>query len=208
MTGSREFRITRPDQVRALAVPARQEIVDALLSSGPSTVAEIAAGLGRPADSLYFHTRILKRVGLVVEAETKRRGRRDEVVYDVPGRPMRIVYDLGDGKISDGVIDAIGAMLRITQRDFNEAVAAGTAAVDGPYRALWGARVKGWITKAELKKVNAHLQAICRLMLSPGRPRGSSLHSATFVIAPIEPNIRGNAKKRQMVGHESESRHT
>jgi DNA-binding transcriptional ArsR family regulator len=195
MARSREFRITRSDQIHALATPARQEILDALLSSGPSTVAEIAGALGRPADSLYFHTRILKQMGLVVEVGTRRRGRREEVVYDVPGRPMRIYYDLGDKKASAGIVAAIGAMIRITQRDFNEAVAAGTAATDGPYRALWGARVKGWITKAQLKRVNRHLQGICELMLSPGRRHGSRLHSVTFVITPIEPNTRGKARK-------------
>ena len=109
---------------------------------------------------------------------------------------MRIDYDLGDRKVSAGIGEVIGAMLRITQRDFNEAVAAGTAAVDGPYRALWGARVKGWISKAQLKKVNQHLQEICKIMLSPDRRQGSSLHSMTFVITPIEPNTRGKTKKR------------
>lgn len=196
MTASREFRITRSDQIRALATPARQEIIDAFLSSGPSTVAEIATALGRPADSLYYHTRILKKVGLVVAVETRRHGRRDEVVYDVPGRPMRIDYDLGDRRAAAGIVEAIGAMLRITQRDFNEAVALGTAAVDGPYRSLWGARVKGWISKAQLKKVNQHLQEICKIMLSPDRRQGSSLHSLTFVITPIESSTKGKTRKR------------
>lgn len=195
MTGSREYRIRCPDQIRALSTPARQEVIDAILSLGPSTVAEIARALGRPADSLYHHTRILKRVGLVVPVETRRRGRRDEVIYDVPGRPMRIDYDLADRKVSEGIVEAIGAMLRITQRDFSEAVATATAAVDGPYRALWGARVKGWISKGQLREVNRHLQGICRLMLSTDRRRGTSLHSLTFVITPIEPSTRGETKK-------------
>jgi hypothetical protein len=86
-------------------------------------------------------------------------------------------------------------MLRITHRDFNEAVATATAAVDGPYRALWGARVKGWISKAQLREVNRHLQGICRLMLSTDRRRGASLHSLTFVITPIEPRTRDETNK-------------
>jgi len=206
MAAYREFRITRSDQIRALAVPARQEIIDALLCSGPSTVADIAAFLGRPADSLYFHIRILKRLGLVVRAESRRPGGREEKVYDVPGRPMRIDYDLGDRRISAGIVKAIGAMLRITRRDFNDAVDGGTAAVDGLYRALWGARVKGWITKPELKGVNRRLNEICRIMLSPERRRGSGLHSFTFVITPIEPNTRERTQERRAKNRESRQR--
>ncbi len=194
MTSSKEYRISRPDQIRALTTPARQELIDALLSSGPASVSEIAAVLGRPADSLYHHIRILQKKGLVVTAEVRRRGRRDEVVYDVPGRPMRIDYDLGNRKVSAGIIKVIGAMLRIAQRDFNEAVAAGTAAVDGPYRDLWAARLKGWIGRPQLKRLNGHLQGICKIMLSLKRQPGSQLLSLAFVIAPLKPNTR--ARKR------------
>jgi DNA-binding transcriptional ArsR family regulator len=196
MTLSKEYRISRPDQIRALTTPARQEIIDALLSSGPASVSEIAAVLGRPADSLYHHIRILQKKGLVVAAEVRRRGRRDEVVYDVPGRPMRIDYDLGNRKVSAGIIGAIGAMLRIAQRDFKEAVAAGTAAVDGPYRDLWAARLKGWIGRPQLKRINGHLQGICKIMLSLKRQPESQLLSLAFVIAPLEPNTRARKRGR------------
>lgn len=196
MTSSKEYRISRPDQIRALATPARQEIIDALLSSGPTSVSEIAAVLGRPADSLYHHIRILQKKGLVVAAEVRRRGRRDEVVYDVPGRPMRIDYDLGNRRVSAGIIGAIGAMLRIAQRDFNEAVAAGTAAVDGPYRDLWAARLKGWIGRPQLKRINGHLQGICKIMLSLKRQPESQLLALAFVIAPLEPNTRARKRGR------------
>ncbi len=196
MTLSKEYRISRADQIRALTTPARQEIIDALLSSGPISVSEIAAVLGRPADSLYHHIRILQKKGLVVAAEVRRRGRRDEVVYDVPGRPMRIDYDLGNRKVSAGIIGAIGAMLRIAQRDFKEAVAAGTAAVDGPYRDLWAARLKGWIGRPQLKRINGHLQGICKIMLSLKRQPESQLLSLAFVIAPLEPNTRARKRGR------------
>jgi len=196
MTSTREYKISRPDQIRALTTPARQEIIDALLSSGPASVSETALALGRPADSLYHHIRILKQKGLVVAAEVRRRGRRDEVVYDVPGRPMRIDYDLGNRKVSAGIIGVIGAMLRIAQRDFNEAVAAGTAAVDGPVRDLWAARLKGWIGRPQLKRINDHLQAICKIMLSLKRQPEGRLLSLAFVIAPLEPNTRVGKRGR------------
>ena len=58
-------------QMRALAAATRQEIVDVLPRMGTVSVAELAAALGRPADALYFHLRILKRAGLVRSAGTR-----------------------------------------------------------------------------------------------------------------------------------------
>jgi DNA-binding transcriptional ArsR family regulator len=195
MAAKKEYRISRSDQIRALATPARQEIIDALLSSGPGSAKDIAGALGRPADSLYYHIRKLKRVGLLIEAESRRRGKRDETVFDVPGRPMRIDCDLGNRKVADGIVDALGAMLRITQRDFGEAVAHGAAVVDGPYRALWGGRVKGWISKAQLKEINQHLQEICKIVLFPRSRAGRDLHSLSFVLTPLEPNPRDEKRR-------------
>ena len=37
----------------------------------PVSVAELAAARGRPADSLYYHLRVLTRVGLVLGAGTR-----------------------------------------------------------------------------------------------------------------------------------------
>lgn len=190
MTASRVYRISRFDQIQALAAPARQEIIDALISSGPASATDIAAALGRAADSLYYHIRKLEKVGLVVVVETRRCGRRDEAVYDVPGRPMRIDYDLSDRRVAAAVVDIMGAMLRITQRDFSEAVAEGTAKIGGPHRNLWGGRVKGWISKAGLREINRHLRRVSEIVLSPDREAEGGLHSLTFVLTPLEPKLR------------------
>lgn len=71
---TKPFLLTDPSMVKALASPARQEIVDALQAAGARTIAELAALLARPADSLYFHVRSLVKVGLVVERGERREG--------------------------------------------------------------------------------------------------------------------------------------
>jgi|ERR1017187_7652657 predicted transcriptional regulator len=53
-------------QLAALASSARPEIVDVLSQMGTVSVAELASALGRPADSLYYHLKVLKEIGLVV----------------------------------------------------------------------------------------------------------------------------------------------
>jgi predicted transcriptional regulator len=50
-------------QIRALASPIRQDILDALTAIGPCSVSELAAAIGRPADGLYYHIRHLLKAG-------------------------------------------------------------------------------------------------------------------------------------------------
>ena len=75
------YRISRPEQIAALASPARVEILDILASLGVSSVAAIAAALGRPADALYYHLRFLVRVGLVRQVGKGRGRRREQALY-------------------------------------------------------------------------------------------------------------------------------
>ena len=55
------YLISDAKQVAILAAPTRQEILDTLESSGPTTVAKLGALLGRAPDSLYHHLKILQR---------------------------------------------------------------------------------------------------------------------------------------------------
>ena len=59
--------IAEPRQIRALASPVRQDILDAVVAIGPCTVAELAAALGKPPDAMYYHIRRLLAVRLLVE---------------------------------------------------------------------------------------------------------------------------------------------
>jgi DNA-binding transcriptional ArsR family regulator len=82
-------------QMRALAAPTRQEIVDVLPGMGTVSVAELATALGRPADSLYYHLRILNRVGLVRSAGSHRLNGRRETLFRAIAPEMSLCYELG-----------------------------------------------------------------------------------------------------------------
>ena len=53
MRSSRTAIVSRLDQMRVLASPVRQEMLDALTRMGAVSLAELGAVLGRPADGLY-----------------------------------------------------------------------------------------------------------------------------------------------------------
>src|SRR5580704_15095748 len=82
-------------QMRALAASTRQEIVDVLPRMGTVSVAEIATALRRPADSLYYHLRILKRVGLVLDAGYRMLNGRREALFSAVAPELSLRYELG-----------------------------------------------------------------------------------------------------------------
>jgi DNA-binding transcriptional ArsR family regulator len=82
-------------QMRALAAPTRQEILDILPRMGTVSVAELAAALGRPADSLYYHLRILKNVGLVLSDGYRALNGRREALFRAVAPELSLCYELG-----------------------------------------------------------------------------------------------------------------
>ena len=60
--------VRSPEAWRVLISPVRAEIAEALRLLGPCSMAELAAAIDRPADSLYQHLELLQKAGFVVQA--------------------------------------------------------------------------------------------------------------------------------------------
>lgn len=193
-----KFVIRTRAQLEAITSPVRQEILDGVQALGPSPIAAVAALLGRPADALYYHVRTLERLGLLVRAGSRRNGRRDEAIYDVPERPLQIRYEPGDAANRAGATRAVAAAVRLTQRDFARALASGEFVGEGPRRNAWGGRVKVWLTPAQLAELNRLIERISRISGRAERPKGSRLHSFAWILAPVReaPTRRTRKEKR------------
>ena len=59
------FRVTTPHQIRVLMAPVRMEIVEALMALGSSSARRLAEYLGRAPESLYYHLKLLRGIGIV-----------------------------------------------------------------------------------------------------------------------------------------------
>jgi len=170
-----------PTQVRALAGPVRQEIVDVLESAGARSVAELGALLGRPADALYHHLRRLVAVGLL-EVERRQVGRHAFAVYDLRVRPVRLSY--AEPVRRGDIARVVSAAQRLTWREFRRALAAGTGVADGPQRTLRGGRVKGWVSPARLARVNELVEELVQTVGGGTPEPGATPISLSFVLAP------------------------
>jgi predicted ArsR family transcriptional regulator len=178
------FLISDRRQISALASAVRQDIVDILTAIGPATAPEIARALGRRPDGLYFHLRLLSRVGLLKESTRPNDGGRMVAIYDVPGRPLRIRYDLSDTRGSRAITRVTASMLRTANRGFARAAAKGDARVSGPRRELWAARTRGWLSEEGLEEVNEAFARLIELFNRRKGPENACSYEVTLVLSP------------------------
>jgi hypothetical protein len=181
--------VTRPAAIAALASPIRQELIDTLEAlGGTATAAELATQLGRPVDGLYYHLRHLGRAGLLVEIAGRSRAGRGERRFRIAtrgGRALALAYRPSAPANARAVRAVVGGMLRIARRDFDRAIARPDARVAGPRRELWAARGQGWLTAAEVARVNTLLAELTGLLRRPRAPGRDRLLALCFVLAPI-----------------------
>lgn len=179
--------VTSTRQLLALASPGREDIIDALAVLGPSSVPEIARFLGRSRQALYYHVRALHGCGLLLERQVRENGTKPTAIYDLPGRPVIVRYDLSTPRTQKAVLALGRARLRSGARGFTRACRPEVAVTEGPRRNLWVAHWKGWLTAEDLEEANGLLVRLVEVFRrgadAPGGPRQP--HELTFALAPV-----------------------
>lgn len=170
-------------QLKALASPVRQEIVDALEAAGPLTISQLATLLGRATTALYSHIQALHKASLVAPVTDANSQTEAGVVYDVVSRPLRLDYDGPAGRAP--IVKIVSAALRVSQREFSRACVQGARA-HGADRLVWGGRARGWLTNDELRELNELLARAQSLLRSASpRPHTSPI-SLGFLLSPVQ----------------------
>jgi DNA-binding transcriptional ArsR family regulator len=187
------FIIQDKKQLTALTSSARQEIVDVLSQMRTVSVGELAATLGRPADALYYHLRVLKQAGLVLRAGYRGQGVRKEELIRTVSSALQLQYQPGRGGNGKQVTAIVGSMLRLGMRDFHHAFQGGDARVSGTGRELWALRKTGWLTPEEIVNLNRSIEALATAVSKP-RGRGR-LYGITVLLTPLDHRARASSKK-------------
>jgi DNA-binding transcriptional ArsR family regulator len=182
----RPRQIDDPKRIRVLASPVRHEIVDTLSAlGGTATVARLAEHLGRHADGLYYHLRLLKKAGLVEELAPEDG---EERMFRLAGSgkaPLRLAYRVERGGNGNALETYARGLLKVAQRDFTEALSIPDVVASGPRRQLWAARNKGWVSGADLAEVNALLERLCTLTSQKREAGRDVLMSLAFSLTPL-----------------------
>ncbi len=183
MTRLAQYRISKKEQIAAIVSPVRQEVLDVMARADAVSLAELGAWLGRPSDGLYYHIRSLRRVGLVESAGTRTvRGRKEELFRAVASQ-FTLPYRTAPVRHTQGVKDAVAAMLRLGARDFRDALSAKGTKIEGPDRDLWALRTTGWLRPADVRRVNSAIRALAK-STARSRPRGR-LYALTVLLTPL-----------------------
>lgn len=177
---STSHRITRTE-ARALSSATRQEIVDALMSAGPCTVARLAELLGRRPDALYFHIRALERVGLIKSDSQAGTGRETAAVYRLPGPTVKLDYDTTPRK---DICRVVRNAVKLSLREFERACLNERYAGEGADRRVWGGRITGWVSADQLAHINRLLAELHETLRSGGPGAGRTAVSLGFLLAP------------------------
>jgi DNA-binding transcriptional ArsR family regulator len=180
-------------QLAALVSAARQETVDVLSQMGTISVSELASALGRPADAIYYHLRTLKRAGLVMSAGNRNRGKRQEELFRTISPDLQLDYQLGERGNAREITAIVGSMLRLGARDFCRTFLRGDAKVSGRGRELWALRTTGWLTPAEVARVNRYIRSLANAV---AKPRGKGkLYGITVLLTPLDHRARTSGTK-------------
>lgn len=194
-TGQGGVRISDPRVMRALAHPARIEIVEYLNSTGAVVTATECAGMvGLSPSATSYHLRELAKYGLVEHAPSRGDGR--ERVWRSTGSSLRVEGD----PAQPGTREAERALVDVfLTRDFNRIRewAERNAGDSGPWRdASTLVSTQLLLTVEEMAALNQQVQAL----LDPYRkrerqaepPDGSRTVAVTYAAFPL---VKGDVKE-------------
>jgi DNA-binding transcriptional ArsR family regulator len=203
-----------PSAWSVLMSPIRNEVAEALRILGPSSVAEIAEIIDRPADTLYRHLEILQEAGLVQAVGFRKLGRNAEQVFELTARDFVADFSGVSRSLENRTLHrAISNLLKATDRTVRDAAAA--QALYGPLTATVATAAAtvgsvasdptragvappaferpnlsltyelGWLTPAGHQEVRALLERIKEIMaVGRGQP-GSCLYMTLAVVSPV-----------------------
>lgn len=151
---------------------------------GDAGIADLALQLGKHADGLYYHLKILCKSGLVIELPAGEEGERHYRLGGNASEPLRLAYRTDSDARKNALRKFARGMLQVAEDDFGAALEFDRVVTEGPLRQLWAARNKAWLSESELAEVNELLERLCDLMSRPRSSEREHLLSCTFVLAP------------------------
>jgi len=159
-----DMRLDNPQQQEVLTSPVRIEIIERMQGVGACSIADIARRMGRSAASLYHHFHKLLVAGVLVEEGRRRAGRRWEALYALAAPRFHMELDQSSQRNVRCYRQSASALLRLTERNFSDAVEFGQVVSTGRQRNLAANLWKARLTKAGLARVNRLLQEIYKVM--------------------------------------------
>src|SRR5436305_222362 len=111
----------RTAALRAIASPARQELISEI-GHGGASARELAARLGRSRQALHFHLAALEKAGVIRVVEERGAGREAERVYAIAPGALNLAASHLSARELALAARATHSMLRLTSRELDAAI--------------------------------------------------------------------------------------
>lgn len=177
--------INKVAQVKALTGPLQHQIVATLERVGPVSARQLAEHLGLPPESLYYHLRNLKAVGVLAEYGRQKTNRRPEVVFGLLGREM--VFDAHSR--NPGFLRAMAALQRslmgMATRLYDRALRRPESIRSGKRRNLCLIQQHARLGATDLAELNRRLEDMAQFMEERDDPGEQPFVSLTVALSPV-----------------------
>lgn len=186
------IRVTSARTWRVLLSPVRVEVAEALRAGGPMSIAQLAAMLGRRADSLYRHVELLRKAGFVKHAGHRKAGRHVEQLFEAAARDF--VLDLGaeEGPQADrAVVETARAFSKAAERAVRDAARAGALNLARADRNITINFEQSWLTPAKFRQVRNLIRQVKAIMDAGKAPRKGQMYMTLAIATPVVRQGRG-----------------
>ncbi|MEM6672494.1 MAG: helix-turn-helix domain-containing protein [Planctomycetota bacterium] len=182
---TRRFEITDPDQLEAIRLPVRAEIVDVVSGLGPVSCCEIAGVLGMRRPAVHYQVNRLLDVGLLLPAGERGDGRNRVALVKTPAREMSLRYAPGDRRKAEQITSYVKLALQRARRLLDRAFTSGRAVTRGSKRNTHVAQSTCRLTASQLARVNQLIDELVAEVAPRGADDEGAHHLLTIALAPI-----------------------
>lgn len=183
------------EQVRAMADPLRQRIVETLIEA-PMTTKQVAQHLKEQPTKLYHHVELLEKAGIIELVETRPKRGTVEKYYRAVAQSFTVDRDLftsrteGD-ETAKSLISIVGSMFESTLAEMRESI---TAKLLRPGKKTPSRMTRNIIrtTPANIEKLNQKITAIIEECDVLDSEEGEVAYGLTVAFYPI---VSAKAKK-------------
>jgi DNA-binding transcriptional ArsR family regulator len=176
--------IRTPRQMRALSVPVRIRIFEALAKAGPLSVAEIAAVVGRPAAAIYQHVELLRRAGIIRFAGIRGKGRQKSRLYAPVARGLKATTSPGTPAQRHALARLGMAHARHVLRHYERALVQDEGELEGPHRTAVVRHMAFSLSQHDLAALNSELDAFVRRWSGRAATEAPTI-SIVLAMAPV-----------------------
>ena len=152
---------------------------------GACSVNELAERMGRVPETLYYHLRRLKKVGIVEQVGRRVGTGREEAIYQLKAKRLQVDPSQSSPRFLKAMAKGCGSLLRFAQRSFERALEARADRGTSPKRSLRIEQTTVRLSAGNLAELNKRLDSLSSFLNDADEPSEQKMYVITLATAPL-----------------------